>query len=90
MNKVVADTDVVSYVFKNHPFGSGYDSELAGRIILISFMTWPRSRDGCFNTGGATGGLTGCARSLIAAMQALSLASQEGGSVEKRLLAGNL
>jgi len=39
MTKVVADTDVVSYVFKNHPFGSRYDAELAGRITLISFMT---------------------------------------------------
>lgn len=39
MTKVVADTDVVSYVFKNHPFGSRYDPELAGHIALISFMT---------------------------------------------------
>jgi predicted nucleic acid-binding protein len=39
VNKAVADTDVVSYVFKNHPFGSRYDAELSGRIILISFMT---------------------------------------------------
>ena len=39
MTKAVADTDVVSYVFKNHPFGSRYDPELAGRITLISFMT---------------------------------------------------
>ena len=39
MTKSVADTDVVSYVFKNHPFGSRYDPELAGHITLISFMT---------------------------------------------------
>jgi predicted nucleic acid-binding protein len=39
MNIVVVDTDVVSYVFKNHPFGSRYDADLAGRITLISFMT---------------------------------------------------
>jgi predicted nucleic acid-binding protein len=39
MTKVVVDTDVVSYVFKNHPFGSLYDPELAGHITLISFMT---------------------------------------------------
>ena len=39
MTRVVADTDVVSYVFKNHPFGSRYDPELAGHITLISFMT---------------------------------------------------
>ena len=39
MTKVVVDTEVVSYVFKNHPFGSRYDPELAGHITLISFMT---------------------------------------------------
>jgi len=39
MSNVVVDTDVVSYVFKNHPFGSLYDPDLAGRIALISFMT---------------------------------------------------
>jgi hypothetical protein len=39
MSSVVADTDVVSYVFKNHPFGSRYDADLAGHIALISFMT---------------------------------------------------
>jgi len=39
MTKAVVDTDVVSYVFKNHPFGSRYDAELAGRVALISFMT---------------------------------------------------
>ena len=39
MNRVVADTDVVSFLFKNHPIGSRYDPELAGRIALISFMT---------------------------------------------------
>lgn len=39
MTAVVVDTDVVSYVFKNHPFGSRYDPELAGGITLVSFMT---------------------------------------------------
>ena len=39
MTTVVADTDVVSYIFKNHPFGSRYDAELAGHVPLISFMT---------------------------------------------------
>jgi tRNA(fMet)-specific endonuclease VapC len=39
MTGVVVDTDVVSYIFKNHPFGSRYDAELSGRIPLISFMT---------------------------------------------------
>jgi hypothetical protein len=39
MNEVVVDTDVVSFVFKNHRFGSRYDPDLAGRVTLISFMT---------------------------------------------------
>ena len=39
MNRVVADTDVVSFLFKNHPIGRRYDPELAGRVVLISFMT---------------------------------------------------
>ena len=36
MNRVVADTDVVSFLFKNHPIGSRYDPELVGRVALIS------------------------------------------------------
>lgn len=39
MNLVVADTDVVSFLFKNHPIGALYDPDLAGRGALISFMT---------------------------------------------------
>jgi hypothetical protein len=39
MTEVVVDTDVVSFIFKNHPFGSRYTMEFAGRIALISFMT---------------------------------------------------
>jgi hypothetical protein len=39
MNRVVADTDVISFLFKNHPIGKRYDPELAGRVALISFMT---------------------------------------------------
>jgi len=39
MNEVVVDTDVVSFLFKNHPIASRYDPDLAGRTTLISFMT---------------------------------------------------
>jgi len=39
MMEVVVDTDVVSFVFKNHPIGRRYDPDLAGRLALISFMT---------------------------------------------------
>src|ERR1017187_9263880 len=28
---IVVDTDVVSFLFKNHPIGKRYDSDLAGR-----------------------------------------------------------
>jgi predicted nucleic acid-binding protein len=39
MNRVVVDTDVVSFLFKNHPIGNRYDPEVVGHIPLISFMT---------------------------------------------------
>ncbi len=39
MTRVVVDTDVLSFLFKNHPIGTRYDPELAGRVPLISFMT---------------------------------------------------
>lgn len=39
MSNAVVDTDVVSFVFKNHPFGSLYDADLAGHVALVSFMT---------------------------------------------------
>lgn len=35
----VVDTDVVSFLFKNHPIGARYEADLAGRTLLISFMT---------------------------------------------------
>jgi tRNA(fMet)-specific endonuclease VapC len=39
MTQIVVDTDVVSFLFKNHPIGQFYDPILAGRLALISFMT---------------------------------------------------
>ena len=39
INRIVADTDVVSFLFKNHPIGKRYDPEFVGRVALISFMT---------------------------------------------------
>lgn len=39
MNRIVADTDVVSFLFKNHPISQRYDPEFVGRVALISFMT---------------------------------------------------
>jgi len=39
MTQIVVDTDVVSFLFKNHPIGLRYDPDLAGRVALISFIT---------------------------------------------------
>jgi predicted nucleic acid-binding protein len=39
MNTVVVDTDVVSFLFKNHPIAQQYLPDIAGRALVISFMT---------------------------------------------------
>ena len=39
MSRVVVDTDVVSFIFRNHSIGTLYEADLAGRTLLISFMT---------------------------------------------------
>jgi len=39
MSSVLVDTDVVSFLFKNHPIGFQYDADLKDRILVISFMT---------------------------------------------------
>ena len=39
MSSVVVDTDVVSFLFKNHPLAARYAAELAGRNLVVSFMT---------------------------------------------------
>jgi len=39
MTRVVVDTDVVSFIFKNHPIGAPHEADLAGCTFLISFMT---------------------------------------------------
>src|SRR2546426_9100105 len=39
MSSVVVDTDVVSFIFKNHPNAALYEPELAGCTLLISFLT---------------------------------------------------
>src|SRR5712692_368642 len=36
---VVADTDVVSYLFKRHPLSGAYYELLAGHSVMLSFMT---------------------------------------------------
>ncbi|HTB16197.1 MAG TPA: hypothetical protein VK752_31735 [Bryobacteraceae bacterium] len=39
MSRLVVDTDVVSFIFKNHPIAQLYDSDLQGHILVLSFMT---------------------------------------------------
>jgi len=39
MSGVLLDTDVVSFLFKNHPLAARYDSDLTDRVVLVSFMT---------------------------------------------------
>ncbi len=39
MSYIVVDTDVVSFLFKNHAVGFLYDPEIEGRTALVSFMT---------------------------------------------------
>ncbi len=35
---MVVDTDVVSFIFKNHSIGTLYETDLVGATLLISFM----------------------------------------------------
>jgi tRNA(fMet)-specific endonuclease VapC len=39
MNRLVVDTDVVSFLFKDHPIAKLYDFELLGHTLVLSFMT---------------------------------------------------
>jgi tRNA(fMet)-specific endonuclease VapC len=38
-DRIVVDTDVVSYLFKNDTRGKTYRDRLVGKIVIISFMT---------------------------------------------------
>lgn len=39
MNRVIVDTDVISFQFKKHPIANHYDHELTNRVLYVSFMT---------------------------------------------------
>jgi predicted nucleic acid-binding protein len=39
MSRLAVDTDVVSFLFKNHSIAQLYDSDLRGHVLVISFMT---------------------------------------------------
>ena len=47
MSSVVVDTDVVSFVFRNHLIGSQYDADLADRTLIVYMtLTAPSARSG--------------------------------------------
>src|SRR2546421_12337810 len=39
MTAVAGDTDVVSFIFKDHSLTSVYEPELEGQVAILSFMT---------------------------------------------------
>jgi predicted nucleic acid-binding protein len=39
MSRLAVDTDVVSFLFKNHSVARLYDADLAGNTLVLSFMT---------------------------------------------------
>ena len=39
MSHLAVDTDVVSFLFKNHSIAQLYDSDLDGHTLVLSFMT---------------------------------------------------
>ncbi|HEY9774843.1 MAG TPA: hypothetical protein V6C81_13860 [Planktothrix sp.] len=39
VQRVVVDTDVISFVFKGHSHAARYAPELDGKQIVVSFMT---------------------------------------------------
>ena len=39
MTEIIVDTDVLSFLFKNHPIGQLYDADVAGRAAGLSFVT---------------------------------------------------
>jgi predicted nucleic acid-binding protein len=47
VSAVVVDTDIVSFLFKDHAAASLYQADLTGKVLVISFMTvaelerWP-------------------------------------------------
>ncbi len=38
-DRVVVDTDVLSFVFKGHSKAAAYAADLEGKLIIVSFMT---------------------------------------------------
>ncbi len=51
MSGVVVDTDVASFLFKNHSLASVYGREIEGRTAYLSFMTIAELRRWVFQAG---------------------------------------
>ncbi len=51
MSALLLDTDVFSYLFKDHPFAEAYRPLLKGHVLAISFMTVAELFQGAFRAG---------------------------------------
>ena len=51
MNTLLLDTDVFSYLFKDHPLAEAYRPHVKGHTLAISFMTVAELFQGAFRRG---------------------------------------
>ena len=51
MSTLLLDTDVFSYLFKDHSLAGAYRSHVKGQILAISFMTVAEVFQGAFRAG---------------------------------------
>ena len=51
MSTLLLDTDVFSYLFKNHSLADAYRSHVKGQFLAISFMTVAEVFQGTFRAG---------------------------------------
>jgi hypothetical protein len=58
MTPVVVDTDVVSFIFKNHEYAKPYEEHIQNHVALVSFMTL-KCTGGRSSTNGACSALGG-------------------------------
>lgn len=54
MSTLLLDTDVFSYLFKDHPLADAYQSHVKGHTLAISFMTVAELFQGAFRAGWGT------------------------------------
>ncbi|WP_420595693.1 PIN domain-containing protein [Deinococcus sp.] len=53
-NRVVVDTNVISYIFKNHSLDKVYDALLIGKQVIISFQTQAELQEWTLTNGWGT------------------------------------